>query len=419
MNKSIILLILPIFFIGCIGSDVRMDANNGIIVNEFSADPLQAQSDDVVSLFLDIENVGGTTANCVTSEIFGVDSWRDEMGNPFSTIYAGTIVPSRGLSFNYFDGNFDICYSDYTNANGGGTVGNVCVSRIKDRGVSLTGFVGNTFGVFTDQYCDSYLSSSQKLGTVKFHSQLTAPDKALNRPGQSQTVEWLLRPPILPEGVSADYPITVRTSYFYSSNAIMNVRAMNKAEAKRQVDQGKSIDAPLVVENSFGTPIQVFASRGPSPIIVNPDSYSITGNPIQYESFRFEFANLGQGFPLPMSSIDSPSQISPETQSGFMIVTLSVSGPGVFFSDCMGQGGSDVTDIMIPAAALSSLVKLRSDQRVPVGCTIGIDTAQWIDHPMDTITFNANLQYRYYIDKEITVRVLGTQGLSGSAVVGR
>ena len=43
-------------------------------------------------------------------------------------------------------------------------------------------------------------------------------------------IEWLLKPPLLPEGIRNNYPVIARTSYFYTSNAIVNIEAMNKDE---------------------------------------------------------------------------------------------------------------------------------------------------------------------------------------------
>jgi hypothetical protein len=192
----------------------------------------------------------------------------------------------------------------------------------------------------------------------------------------------------------------------------MNVQAFNKAEFKRRADLGQGVEYPLVVENSFGSPIQIFATRGSSPIVVNTDSYS---GPVQYESYRFEFANLGEGYPLPMSGVDKPSLPTPGTESGFLAAVLSVRGPGVAFSDCLGQSGRD---IFINPAAIGNLIKVRSDQRVPIGCTIAIDRTQWGVTPVGTVSFTYSLFYRYYTDRTINVKVVGVEGLSGREIIG-
>lgn len=401
MKSSALFLLLLIFAAGCIGQQ-QVNVNNGLFVHEFTADPAQIEPDDAVRFFLDVENVGGTTARGVTAELFGVDSWRDEFGVPFTMLYPGLIVPTRGLFFSYANGNFNVCYSDNTNIRTGGAVGNVCVSRVRGQGIGLSGFIGQAFLDFANQFCNSYINgATPKL--VKFQCELLPPVPSLGRAGQSATFEWIMRPPVLPEGASAIYPVTARTSFFYTTNSVMNIQAYNKAEFKRRTDLGQPTESPLVIENSFGSPIQVFVTRGSSPIVVNTDQTAVTGNPIQLESYRFEFANLGEGFPLPMSGVDAPSVPSPTTQSGFVSAVMKISGPGVAFHDCLGQSGNEI----FVSPATIAWIKLRSDQRVPIGCTIAIARQQWASTPVGTITFEFNLNYRYYIDRTVNVKVLG------------
>ncbi len=401
------MLAVIIFVSGCV-STVKTDVNNGLIVNDFSSDPRVAEATDAVRFFLDAENVGGTTATCVTTELFGVDSWRDEIGQPISTFTPVFPTKSLGLSISFRDGSLDFlnfCYTDITK-------GNLCLNYAKDQRLDLRGFLGTSFVQFSNRFCDNFLTTDQRLLLTKFQPELIPPNPSLGRSGQSFIREWLLRPPVLPEGTSANYPITARTSYFYTTNAVMNVQAFSKAEFKRRVDLGQQTQYPLNVENSFGSPIQIFATRGDGPIVVNPESLA---GPIEYHSYRFEFANLGDGFPLPLTDVDISGIPSPETQSGFIFATLAVDGPGVFFSDCLGQSANE---IFIGGNVIGSLVKLRSDQRVPIGCTVGVDREEWATTPIGTVTFTFNLWYRYYIDKTINVNVVGVEGLSGPGAIG-
>ncbi|MCX6815566.1 MAG: hypothetical protein NT120_01810 [Candidatus Aenigmarchaeota archaeon] len=404
--KGFILLLAALVFVsGCV-SNTKVDPNNGLSVNEFSADPGTVEGGEAARFFVDVENVGGTTASCVTTELFGVDSWYDEMGQPLSLLRP--FIPTKGLSFSWANGILNLCY---TNLN----YGQICAGGNTRTGENyyLSSYVGNTFLDFSNQFCSVLDTIDQRLSLVKSRPELLPPVPSTNRPGQSYTAEWVLRPPILPEGVQVTYPITARTSYFYSTNAVMNVQAFSKAEYKRKTDLGQQTQYPLVVENSFGAPIKIMATRGSSPIVVNPDSLS---GIVQYESYIFEFANLGEGFPLPMNvnNLESTVYTSPQTQSGFVFATMRVDGPGVIFSDCLGQGGQEV---FITGDALQNIVKIRGDQRVPVGCTIAIDRTRWQDTPMATVSFTFNLWYRYYIDRTVNVVVKGVEGLPGQAIV--
>lgn len=412
MLKSSVLAIgvlLIVLISGCIGSNVKVDANNGLIVNSFSADPQVAEATDYVRFFLDGENVGGTTATCVTTELYGVDNWRDELGQPISNF--GAVFPTQGLGFSVDINNgnlnmLDFCYSDIQR-------GRVCLDYSKQSNdISLTGFLTTSFGTFSNQFCNNMMTTDSRLLLSKFQPELIPPNPSLGRSGQSFTEQWILRPPVLPEGTSVNYPITARTSYFYTTNAVMNLQAFSKAEFKRRIDLGQATEYPMKIENSFGSPIQIVASRGDNPIVVNPES--VVGN-IEYHTYRFEFQNVGDGFPLPLSKVDLSGSPLPQTQNGFIFATLAIDGPGAFFSDCLGQSGSE---IFIGSNVIGSLVKLRSDQTVPIGCTIGIDRNRWTATPIGTISFTFSLYYRYYIDRTINVNVLGTEGLSGQGVIG-
>ena len=76
MKKIIFLILIAVLISGCT-SNTRVVPNDGIVVNDFSVDPISAEATDTVRFFLDAENAGGTTARCVTTELFGVDNWYD------------------------------------------------------------------------------------------------------------------------------------------------------------------------------------------------------------------------------------------------------------------------------------------------------------------------------------------------------
>ena len=76
----VVLLSVLIFTSGCTflnGREVKTDANNGLIITEFSADPLTVEYSDSVLFYADIENVGGTTADTVKITLYGIkDIWK-------------------------------------------------------------------------------------------------------------------------------------------------------------------------------------------------------------------------------------------------------------------------------------------------------------------------------------------------------
>ncbi|MFH0948936.1 MAG: hypothetical protein V1802_00435 [Candidatus Aenigmatarchaeota archaeon] len=401
MNKPyhvflyIVLLSALVLVSACIGG-TNVSPDIGLSIREFSVDPKTVEADDTVRFFLDAENVGGTTAKCVTSELFGIEDWRDADGNPLSVF--GTFTP-RGISFIFRDGSIEFCYWDYSKAR------QICIGYNKESGVSLDGFIGNSFFQFSNTFCNS-LPADLQPAKIRFNPELTPPVPQRNTPGETFTPEWVLRPPVISEGLKQSYRVTARTSFFYTTNAKLNIETFSKAEYKRKQDLGEQIMFPLDVVNSYAAPISVYVSNGASPIIVNPDPNL---GQVQTQNYIFEFRNVGSGFPLPFKG-DVPGASGPETESGFILTTMKITGPGATFYDCLGQQGNEI--FIPPSGLISNLVKIRGDNKARFGCQVAIDRSQWIDNPMGIISIEFNLFYRYYVDAETTVDVIGVEGLS-------
>lgn len=403
MKYYIIILSLLVLITACTGS-INTDDNNGIVINKFDADPDQAETDDRVNFFLDVENVGGTTAKCVVAEIYGVDSWYDINGRLIGNYYGTYGAPVRfgGDNFQFvvtdINGNLQICYR-------GGLIGDllgaifgtnidtderVCYTRDRNDDETFSIYVTRMWDEFTQGMCSAYTDASNQFSTIKVWPSLEPPLPQRNRPGQFVTTEWIMKPPVLPQGVSADYPVTARVKYWYSSNANINIRAYNKEEYRRMTDLGQATQSELDVVNSFGSPIHITVQRGTNPIIVNQrnEGYELA-------NYLIELQNTGSGFPLPIES-------DVYGESGLVFGTIEVRGPGAFFYDCLGQQNTNVV-------FLDGLTKIRSDNTAPFGCVIGIDRSVWADRPTDTISIIFNLHYVYYVDAQTSVKISGVE----------
>jgi hypothetical protein len=400
MKKIIFLILIAVLISGCT-SNTRVVPNDGIVVNDFSVDPISAEATDTVRFFLDAENAGGTTARCVTTELFGVDNWYDISGVPISSYDPFFPTQNIGFIIDFTNGIFNGCF-------GNSMSGSACIQYSRQTGTSFSGFLSSSFNDFSTQSCNAFDPADKRYVLMRYQPELMPPNPSLGRAGQSFTKEWLLKPPILPEGTNAVYPVTARTSYFYTTNAVMNLQAYSKSEYKRMTDLGQKADAPLVISDSPGTPIKVTVVRGgDNPIVVNPVP-TLPGQNYELRSYTFQFVNTGSGFPLPMSGPDIPGT------SGVVFATMDIDGPGAFFYDCLGQSGST---IYLGSDAMQGYLKLRPDQSVPLGCTIGIDRSRWLDTPKGTVTIKFSLYYRYYVDRTIYVNVMGVEGLSGPGIV--
>ena len=387
MKSIYIYLLLAAVIIvgGCVGTTVK-NPNDAIVINQFSADPHTAEPDDAVSFFLDIENAGGTTARCVTADLYGTESWCNAAQIPCQPLSYAMPWRTNGIGFAYSNGNLAFNYWDPSR-------GFVDVTYQRGAGVSLDAYVNNAWDQFTSGFCSSAGGLSQF--DVKYFDSMRAAVPAQNKPGQSFTTQWIKRPPVLPEGIHTTYPVTARVSYMYTSNAQINLQAFNKNEEERRQVLGQSSSLPVVVENSYAAPIQVNVVRGTNPIIVNQKAPNF-----ELVNYLIEFQNVGNGWPLPLSSdANSPN--------GFIFATVVLNGPGASFYDCLGANSG--SEIFVSGDAVQNLVKLRSDRRAPFGCTIAIDRQTWIDKPIGTISLTFNLKYRYYTDAQTSVDVLGLQ----------
>src|SRR3989338_1901469 len=146
MKSYILYLLLFVLVVvsGCVGSTVK-SSNDAIVINDFSVDPKVAEADDVAYFFLDIENVGGTTARCVTAELYGIESWYNQMSQPLA--YARPWRTS-GIGFNYANGQLSFNYWDPQ----GGYI-NFAYSRQSGMGLSM--YVNNAWNQFTSRFCSA------------------------------------------------------------------------------------------------------------------------------------------------------------------------------------------------------------------------------------------------------------------------
>ena len=73
MRKVYLLLLLVALLGGCVrqGKPVRISATEGLVINEFSSDLKRYERTEPINLYLEVENVGGTTASNVKLSILG------------------------------------------------------------------------------------------------------------------------------------------------------------------------------------------------------------------------------------------------------------------------------------------------------------------------------------------------------------
>lgn len=332
MKKFAFLLLALVLVAGCIGQrSVKIEANNGLKLEEFSADPRIAEYSDNVLFTVGVENVGGTTATKAMLRLFGLEKiW--------STSPAGQQVSQNEATYKFGDESFE------------------------------------------------------------------PPVPSQNRPGDLKIFAKTFWPPVLPEGVEQDFPVTARVMFDYSTTGSIIVPVISKSLLKIKTDKGEAVESASRITNSDG-PLKIGLSKGTVPIVVDN-----TKSGEQEATFVVEFLNVGDGFPVSPSDTSGSDAVK---ELGRLQGSISVFGPGVRFDEKDGCLGFTSTTNKIDFTSIDpnkiDLMKLRSTGRLPLSCTIKIQRSAFTPTTSGIITFSVNMNYRYFIEKTLNVRVAGTK----------
>ena len=229
------------------------------------------------------------------------------------------------------------------------------------------------------------LTSSEATKSI---SEMSPPDITVSppSPGEFKVFQWEIRPDRLPEGISHPYPITARIEYGYKTTGAVTIPLYMRSEYKRRSQRGEPIDSTITVTNT-NAPVKI-AVTGETPFIARASG--------DVASYRLSFTNVGDGVPN-TNNVD-----------GLLLGTIKIVGNNAQFADCLGVKNG--TEITLDANNLDRQIKLRrgsSDKRL---CDIRYTGSA----PSDTITLEFRLTYRYYIQREITVTVIGGNPINQS-----
>lgn len=315
----LLLLIALVFIAGCVGPSAKVDINNGVIIEKFTADPADVFDFQTVTFSVDISNVGGTTANDVKVKLLGVEgAWRPQSGPSTSTVSESQVTrPTSGTL-------------------------SLKPPRIKD-----------------------------------------------NIPGDSRFFDFILTAPNLNEGDKTTFPVKARVEFSYATTGSVIVKAISLNQQQILQRRGESILEPVTESNSDG-PLKFRFVRGSAPLIIDPDE----GTTIERE-FRFEISNVGQGWPISDDVVGKVGGVSPKGDK------IELRAPvGIRLVRCEGfTTGSEA----------SFSATLRSDGKAPISCTISIDTAAWRTKTEESLVFNIELNYKYFVESDVSVGVQGTK----------
>ncbi len=310
MRKSLLLLLAVLAVAGCTSSPPKVDINNGVIIEKFTADPTDVFDFQTVTFSTDVSNVGGTTAEDVRLKLLGVENaWRQQSGS-------GTVTE---------------------------------VSR----------------GPIT----------------------LKPPNLKDNIAGDSRFFDFTLTAPDLNEGDRASFPVKARVEFAYATTGSIIVKAMNANQHQILQRRGETVSDPVAESNS-DSPVKFSFVRGAAPLVIDPDE----GATIERD-FRFEVTNVGSGWPITDNSVGKVGGSSRGSK-----ITLQAPS-GITIKSCDGITGTQD----------SFSVVLRSDGKAPISCTLNINTADWTTRSEGNIVFKVELNYRYFVDSEVSISVQGTK----------
>jgi hypothetical protein len=316
MRKVILLLSLAIVVIaGCVGGgrEVKIDANNGLIFNDFSVDMDVVREDDgEFNLYMDVENVGEKTADNIRVDVYGIN-WKVN-GVPYEHMH------------------------------------------------------------FQQGY--------------KNKIQLLPPETDIvpNIPGQFHTFEWTVCVPDLPEGSHQTFPIIGRVEFDYASSAIATIPVLTRSEYSRRIRAGIHYPTETRSTNTRG-PIHVTID-GEAPMIITS-----TRPGEEITSYRITFSNVGDGVPIT------------DNKDGLLNGEVSINGFNAYLKECFGKKMPENTKKFI----FKDLVYLRKGESITKGCKIAVSRDQWKVMTEDTITLIFDLNYRYYIQKTISITAYGQE----------
>lgn len=216
---------------------------------------------------------------------------------------------------------------------------------------------------------------------------LRPPNSRDNIPGDSRFFDFVLTAPDLNEGDKATFPVKARAEFAYTTTGSVIVKALNLNQQQILQRTGQTVTDAVKESNSDG-PVKFSLVRGSAPLVIDPDEDATIER-----NFRFEISNAGSGWPITDNSVGKVGGSSRGSR-------ISLQAPsGIALKSCDGISGSPGSFSVI----------LRSDGRAPISCTLSISTADWRAKSEGNIVFNVELNYRYFVEDEVSINVQGTK----------
>ncbi len=287
MNKNILIIIMcsmVIFASGCtlpgggsVSAPWKSDdtGNNGLVVKDFYASPVEVHSGSETALKLTVKNVGGNNATNVKAKLYSPQT------GTMSFEWKTSCFTERQCKKNIIDmcdeqrdRCKEICDDDRDCENECKSVYKDCKARAKD--------------------CKRIVSECKSnVKHVSNKMRYAKPD--LNIEGEQASVSWRIQAPILEKYVKEDYTAKARVYYNYDTKAHFEIVAIPEEDVAAIEEKGGSVDyySPVVTSSDSPIRISVDASQ-PVKISDVGDTFLIT----------FKIENVGSFSPCNYSVSD-------------------------------------------------------------------------------------------------------------------
>lgn len=425
--KLIFLLSITILISGCINTGSNQpNSGGGMEISDFTTMPKNPEDTDEVSFLVEAKNTGSITAECVRGDIYGLGGWRNLGGQYLPGHKRGTFwhleKDEDGWSFDLdADSLLDyIGLTEWAEGNIGGAYDSV-YNSIPEFAAELIGLPrpedfsmdnfdfdisweegeGIDFDVYWNVFAKSVVCNemlTNPLYTTWSNETFYSKKADVNEPGQLKNTEWVFIPPDLLKGARQDFEVIFRLTYTYKTTGTINF----PVKTDEEIERSGPVANPFIKDESR-SPVTLSLMDGEFPITPSFRDYQLSGERYEHYPLTFQLKNIGNGFPI------VPFTSKRQRNNGMILGWIKVEGPGVTFSECLGE--TDTNKVNIEAGKdfqKIQQVKLRSDGRSEFGCTIKLDRRAWENRDRATISVVYRFGYVYSTDKTATVSVKGT-----------
>jgi hypothetical protein len=291
-----------------------------------------------------------------------------------------TVAPNDGLVITNFD-------ADQTTVDEGESV-SFTLDIENQGGTDATSIIAELSGI-EGQWRN--LDGTLVVDTMpKEKNLLKPPEPESNLPGDFKTFTWRLKTPEVPQLTYTLPPVIAKVIYNYKTTGSIQIHALSKTFYKTEfLAKNKPLTSTMTVQNT-NAPVKIELTDKTNAIIVDDAS---DADEIQTFPVRFLLKNVGSGFPIT------------EGVPGRFLGTIKLAGP-FKFADCLGFRDTSEVEIIPDNVDEFAKLKTRTGEAL-ISCDLSVPKSLWGERQEETIDMKFDLIYRYYIDRSVSIQIIG------------